>query len=118
MKKIINYFVILCGMTGLYFSCIGFQRFPDEKLLLLIASGGCIAAILLASLDTFLYGKKIDNKIFRTIVAIFGGIILILAGGYILFVMNPSLIMKTITFFGIIFFSIAIIKSVLNLLGK
>ena len=118
MKKILNYFVILCGLVGLYFSGVGLLKFSDKRLLFVIVLSGSLLAIFVGAFDAFLHRTKIDNELVRIILAIFSGIILILGGLYILFFLNSSLFMNAIAIFAIVFFLIGVIKSISRLFKK
>ena len=115
MSKIINYFVILCGLMGLYLSCIGLQQFPDKRSLFIITFCASLLAILIGIFEIFTFRKKIDFKIIKIIFSILSSIILIFGGLYILFFMHTSFIMSGIVTFAIIFFLIAVIKGTLKL---
>lgn len=109
-KKIIYLLVMSCSGMGLFFSIIGFTRFPEHKILFLIAIYSCIIGIMVAISEIVDLRRHEFFDLYKIILGSLSGIALILASIYLIFITNVSIFMKLICIFGILFFSLCIIK--------
>jgi len=114
-KIIFNLIVVICGIIGLIFSIVGLGRFPYQKLLFIITALGCLIGVLIGFVDLFKNKTDLSNDLFRLILSISSGMVLILASIYIIFFTSSSLFIKSISIIAIIFFSIAVAKGVVML---
>lgn len=114
IRNIVNLIVLICAIIGLLFSVIGLLRFVNQKILFIIGISGSSLAILVTIYDLFLKDKN-KKDWFRIILVILSGIFSVWVCIFVVFYMESSLFLKSVAIFGIVFFSIAIIKGLLKL---
>ena len=115
MKSIFALVLLSCGAIGGYFSAIGLKKFPDSRFLFTIALCGSLLAILIAIRDLLSSGKRLSSAFHsRLPIGILSGLVLVLAGIYVLLFTTYSLFIKLIVLCGVIFFGLAIVKGLLE----
>lgn len=112
--KIFNLFVLICAIIGLFFSTIGLFKFTNQRHLFIIGILGSALAILITTYDLFLKAKNKKGRL-KQIFAIISGIFSVWVCLFVIFWKESSSFLKSVAIFGVIFFSLAIIKGSLKL---
>lgn len=112
IKKTFYLLVIICSLIGLYFSILGWIRFHEQRVLFFIAIYSCGIGIMVGIFEIVKISKNKYDEFYRIILGVLGGVAIILASAYLIFMINSPLLIKLISIFGILFFSISIIKGV------
>lgn len=114
IKKSFYALVMICSLIGLYFAIIGLMRIHGKSLLFIIIFFGSIVGIFISIIECFNINFQKSIKFYKLIISILSGGILIFACAYILFIISVPLPMKLFSIFGIVFFTLCIIKSIKN----